>query len=445
MNLTTSQTIYSEIRSESEDTRQPAFASGPVFVIGAPRSGTSILTWCLGQHSNIQMIEESHWISRLSIRTHELWTLGTCNGKYSHLSSLGLTRPQFLEKVGSAVDLIIKQTFINHIRTSIKNSCETDADFNLIDNAPLEQLINTYYNPHSPLQLIRSANHKKTRWVDGTPENTFYATGLLELFPTARFVHILRDPKDVALSLINFSTAGASGRSHSHSEAFDTWIRYVKHALLAEEAYGRRVVHRVNYEELKTKPEKSLRGICEFLGEDYEEACAEPLSVIINSSQKEIPLTNGDSLQKQAQDLYRKALTNPPKDKRDPASLSTLNKHFLATVSRFNANSDPQITVLKWGPQTTAEGSRFNVQASGVSSIWVSVTGISKHPNTHVVFGDRVICGNELSIQDDLLTFEVRDELIAKAGSHEISVFEGDTGRRVNVGSFQVTNSTAVK
>jgi hypothetical protein len=38
----------------------------PIFIVGAPRSGTSILAWCLGQHPNILPQEESNWLGAFS-------------------------------------------------------------------------------------------------------------------------------------------------------------------------------------------------------------------------------------------------------------------------------------------------------------------------------------------------------------------------------------------
>ena len=44
----------------------------PIFVVGSPRSGTSILTWCLGQHPNIIPLEESGWMGDFAIEACNL-------------------------------------------------------------------------------------------------------------------------------------------------------------------------------------------------------------------------------------------------------------------------------------------------------------------------------------------------------------------------------------
>ena len=39
----------------------------PIFVVGSPRSGTSILAWCLGHHPNIFPVPESNWMGDFAV------------------------------------------------------------------------------------------------------------------------------------------------------------------------------------------------------------------------------------------------------------------------------------------------------------------------------------------------------------------------------------------
>jgi hypothetical protein len=97
-----------------------------------------------------------------------------------------------------------------------------------------------------------------------------------------------------------------------------------------------------------------------------------------------------------------------------------------------------EVKVENWGPQETPEGTKFNIQPNGLSAMWVKVTGVSRHPKTHVSFGGNMIEGSDLAVQDEAVTFIVRDELIQKSGSYEVAIIEGDTGRKILVGEFVV-------
>jgi hypothetical protein len=68
----------------------------------------------------------------------------------------------------------------------------------------------------------------------------------------------------------------------------------------------------------------------------------------------------------------------------------------------------------------------------------VKVKGVSRHPKTHVRFGGNEIRGQDIAVQDEIVTFLVRDEIISKSGSYEVAIIEGDTGRKIEVGDFKV-------
>src|SRR6266513_3732401 len=71
------------------DSSAATLTNKPIFVVGSPRSGTSILTWCLGQHPNMLVIPESAWMGDFAIDLAIRYQIGTatrrsvgakCNG-----------------------------------------------------------------------------------------------------------------------------------------------------------------------------------------------------------------------------------------------------------------------------------------------------------------------------------------------------------------------------
>ena len=102
---------------------------------------------------------------------------------------------------------------------------------------------------------------------------------------------------------------------------------------------------------------------------------------------------------------------------------------------------DSEARVENWGPCETPEGTKFNIQSNGLSAIWVKVKGVSRHPKTHIRFGGNEISGQDIAVQDEVVTFIVRDELIQKSGSYEVAIIEGDSGRKILVGEFLVRSN----
>ena len=80
----------------------------PIFIIGSPRSGTSILTWCLGQHPNILPLEESNWFAPLALALQSCYEIGTARNERSQLSAMRITREQLLNSIGMAINDLIR-------------------------------------------------------------------------------------------------------------------------------------------------------------------------------------------------------------------------------------------------------------------------------------------------------------------------------------------------
>ena len=67
-------------RQADYETRMRNQVNKPVFVVGSPRSGTSILTWCLGQHPNLFPVPESNWMGDFAVNVAVACQIGKARG-----------------------------------------------------------------------------------------------------------------------------------------------------------------------------------------------------------------------------------------------------------------------------------------------------------------------------------------------------------------------------
>ncbi len=238
----------------------------PIFVVGSPRSGTSILTWCLGQHPNILPLEESDWIGPFAVSAGAHYATGSARGERSQLSAQAVTRADFLRRFGNAIDQLIRD---HRARLEHNSWLAAQRDPQQVS---------------AEFALARDVADPKARWVDGTPEYSLYICGLQQLFPAAKFVHIVREVDDVVASLLGFRQDDGSALVASVEEACAYWLRTTSACVEAEQALGAQSIRRIRYRDLVETPEAILRRVLEFLGEPYAPACIEPLVRRINSS-----------------------------------------------------------------------------------------------------------------------------------------------------------------
>ncbi len=59
----------------------------PIFIVSSGRSGSTILTWCLGQHPNIIPEEESNWLGPFAIDAAVAFHRGSVRGERGQLSA----------------------------------------------------------------------------------------------------------------------------------------------------------------------------------------------------------------------------------------------------------------------------------------------------------------------------------------------------------------------
>ncbi|MCP5096452.1 MAG: sulfotransferase [Chloroflexi bacterium] len=210
--------------------------SSQIFIGGCSRSGTTLLGAMLGTHSQCICTPESHF-------------------------KIELLRP--LINKPDAIDITAVANRLNkHWRFQIWDlPIESDNVLSEADGAGFSDLLNWVTSQYAQHEKKSSA----TTWVDHTPENISYASSLLQIFPNAKFIHIVRDGRAVATSIRPLDWG-----PNTIIKASRWWMRMVSFGLAAESELTNDRIIRVRYEDLVLNPEGTLRQLCDFLGFEYE-------------------------------------------------------------------------------------------------------------------------------------------------------------------------------
>ena len=295
----------------------------PIFVVGSPRSGTSVLTLCLGKHPNIIALEESGWMGDFAIDLSIHYQTGTARADYSLLSSMDVTKAEFFSLFGQSInDLILR-----HRADLNRRRWQHAAGPNAV------------MGPKTKTQLTLNP---KARWVDATPEYSMHVCGLRKLFPQALFIHIFRDVTSVVRSMLHFHHVSGQSLVTNAQEAYSYWLRTVGSCLLAERAYGPNVIFRIRHSDLASAPEATLRSIFRFLGEPFAPESLEPLAQRINSSNVPADFQIDDrgtdpSLVKQALQLCREVEESQQPHEASAVAIEEIERAFDERV-QFVAN-----------------------------------------------------------------------------------------------------------
>ncbi|CAA9493265.1 MAG: hypothetical protein AVDCRST_MAG30-1496, partial [uncultured Solirubrobacteraceae bacterium] len=219
----------------------------PVFVIGADRSGVSVLAWALAQHPALPAAMDTGWLGELAAQLPEVY--GRTIAQEAPTQRAGkITLDRFCRTFGRAAAALVGE--------------------------------------------------KLDRWVDGDPEHTRNVPTLARLFPEARFIHVVRDADAAIRSLVDppLGSAASTGGTQiparlrsrlGEREAVSQWMGAVLAAVDAETTLGPQRVLRVTYDELLGASEAVVRRCLDFVGEAYAPECLWPLRDIREGARPE--------------------------------------------------------------------------------------------------------------------------------------------------------------
>ena len=205
----------------------------PCFILGVPRSGTTLLRTILDSHSQIVAPPETPWLL----------------GGYTDNSFRHFLEYLIYSKQGPYQNKIVSKQQV------------------LFDGA--RAMLDILFS-----DLLEM--HKKERFVLKTPDDIRYLEFFDKLFPGARYIHIVRDGRDVACSTVKqrdrLGILTGYGEI-TYQNALQRWVDWEKKLqIFFDDLNGKDRCRHITYESLVLSPDHTMKKICSLLEVEYEES-----------------------------------------------------------------------------------------------------------------------------------------------------------------------------
>lgn len=223
-----------------------------VFIVGSPRSGTTLLERIVDAHPEVAVF-------------HEMWWIVKWYKRRMGLTPDGLVTPELISY------LLDYSRFRKRLRMSREQLEEL-----------LPKLVETPEPPSyarfmsGVFDLYGEAQGKRLVG-DKTPKYARQIRTLHNLWPEAKFVHLIRDGRDVCLSIMDWERIDrrAIGRCATWADdpvstAALWWEWNVQLGREAGSSLGPKLYHEMRHESLVADPARECAALCAFLGVPYD-------------------------------------------------------------------------------------------------------------------------------------------------------------------------------
>ena len=207
------------------------------FIVGAPRSGTTLLASILARHSRIAVPPETHFLRTYARRLWNLYSLLKSKNRHETLTDFLLTNVRILDLALTKEDIL-------------REFSQYPANYSFLFRAILQAF---------------GLKNGKTIVIEKTPHHLEYVDTLVKWYPQVRIIHLVRDGRDVSMSLMQVPWTHNNIERHA---AYWAWCMRV--AKRYEQQYPNNFLS-IHFEALISEPENTVRRICDFIGVAYEE------------------------------------------------------------------------------------------------------------------------------------------------------------------------------
>lgn len=208
-----------------------------IFLVGCPRSGTTLLQSMLAAHPQVMSFPETHLFR--SVIPNQLIA-----------ARWGIASRRAYSRLAAYLDAIDRADMRTRLpKRSLLARQYISAFVGILDELTLEK--------------------GRRIWVEKTPKHVQYVDQIVATVERPRFLHILRDGRDVVASL--YQVTHEYPEEWSGERSIDQCIERWRHDVAISLAYRNDPNHLlVSYEQLIAEPAASLDQICRFMGIDFE-------------------------------------------------------------------------------------------------------------------------------------------------------------------------------
>jgi hypothetical protein len=189
----------------------------PIFIVGMPRSGTTLVEQILASHSTVAATDELQYIERIGLE---------------------------LEKSGG---------YVNQLNVM------TDEQRHSFSESYLNQ-VQQYFDEYQAIV------------IDKNPNNFLHIGLIKTLFPNAKIINVIRNPLDNGLSVFKQYFSRGHEYSYSLDNIISYWQGYLSLMRHWTKLYGQDIYH-LSYEGLTQNPEEEIRELLDYCDLAFEAEC----------------------------------------------------------------------------------------------------------------------------------------------------------------------------
>lgn len=203
----------------------------PVFVVGCPRSGTTLAQTMLDSHPSLNVLYEANFLVDIPLGLHSSFL------NASEALAAAEAHPNFQPD-----------------KFDVRGARSVCRELGIADSAGAMRV----------LAASRAVAEGKRRWGNKTPKAVLHLPELAILFPDAQFVHMIRDGRDSAASQARIDRTLIQGAL--------LWRTGMRSGRRAGTNLGPDRYLEVRLEDLLSSPEQQIRKMCAFLGEEFDQS-----------------------------------------------------------------------------------------------------------------------------------------------------------------------------